>query len=59
MTDGTRSDASAGAGRPGGVVLYSAMAEARQWVADPDTDVALVGTLEQTHLLAFPIGGRS
>jgi len=44
MTDGTRTDGSAGAGRPGEVVLSSAMAEVRQWAADPDTDAAPVGT---------------
>jgi hypothetical protein len=41
MTDGTRSDGSPGAGRPGEVMLSSAMAEERQWAADPDTDGAL------------------
>jgi hypothetical protein len=46
MTDGTRSDGSAGAVRLGEVVLSSAMAEVRQWAADPDTDAAPVGTPE-------------
>jgi hypothetical protein len=46
MTDGTRSDGSAVAGRPGEVVLSSAMAEVRQWAAHPDTDAAHVGTSE-------------
>jgi hypothetical protein len=46
MTDGTRTDGSAGAGRPGQVVLWSAMAEVREWAADPDTDAAPVGTPE-------------
>jgi hypothetical protein len=46
MTDGTRTDGSAGVGRPGEVVLSSAMAEVRQWAADPDTDAARVGTPE-------------
>jgi hypothetical protein len=44
MTDGTRSDGYAGAGRPGELVLSSARAEVRQWAADPDTDVASAGT---------------
>ena len=46
MTDGTRTDGSEGAGRPGEVVLSSAMAEVRQRAADPDTDAAPVGTPE-------------
>jgi hypothetical protein len=60
MTDDTRTDGSAGAGRPGEVVLSSAMAEVMQWVADPDTDAAPVGTPrtipEAHHPISIRIG---
>jgi hypothetical protein len=46
MTDGTRTNGSAGAGRTGQVVLRLAIAEVRQWAADPDTGAAPVGTPE-------------
>ncbi len=44
MTDGTRSDASAGTGTPGEVAPSAAMAVERQWAAEPTTDAAPVVT---------------